>query len=89
MPMNGTNREHNSNEDRTPSRREEEARRQQVADLEAEIQRLEHQMQALQDEIGEASARQEALRVYELGTLYGTIEGELQQRLDLWAELAG
>ena len=46
-------------------------------------------MQALQDEIGEASARQEALRVYELGTLYREIEGELQERLDLWAELAG
>ncbi len=71
------------------ARREEEARRQQVADLEAEIQRLEHQVQALQDEIGEASARQEALRVYELGTLYGEIEAELRERLDLWAELAG
>lgn len=71
------------------ARREEEARRQQVAELEAEIQRLEHQVQALQDEIGEASARQEAMRVYELGTLYREIEGQLQERLELWAELAG
>ncbi len=71
------------------ARREDEARRQQVAELEAEIQRLEHQVQALQDEIGEASARQEAMRVYELGTLYREIEGQLQERLELWAELAG
>ena len=71
------------------ARREEEARRQQVAELEAEIQRLEHQVQALQDEIGEASARQEAMRVYELGTLYREIEGQLQERLELWSELAG
>lgn len=71
------------------ARREEEARRQQVAELEAEIQRLEHQVQALQDEIGEASARQEAMRVYELGTLYREIEGQLQERLELWSERAG
>ena len=71
------------------ARREEEARRQQVAELEAEIQRLEHQVQALQDEIGEASARQEAMRVYELGTLYREIVGQLQERLELWSELAG
>ncbi|NLF12791.1 MAG: ABC-F family ATP-binding cassette domain-containing protein [Anaerolineaceae bacterium] len=71
------------------ARREEEARRQQVAELEAEIQRLEHQVQALQDEIGEASARQEAMRVYELGILYREIEGQLQERLELWSELAG
>lgn len=71
------------------ARREEEARQQQVAELEAEIQRLEQQVQALQDEISEASARQEAMRIYELGTLYREIEGQLQERLELWAELAG
>ena len=75
--------------ERDRARREEEARRQQVAELEAEIQRLEHQVQALQGEIGEASARQEAMRVYELGTLYREIESQLHERLDLWAELAG
>ncbi|MEJ2209531.1 MAG: hypothetical protein P8129_10900 [Anaerolineae bacterium] len=46
-------------------------------------------MKALQDEISAASAAQEAMRLHELGTIYGELEGELHERLDRWAELAG
>jgi len=71
------------------ARREAEARQQRVAQLEAEIQRLEAELEALQGEIAAASEAQQSMRLHELGTLYGEIERQLQQQLDLWAELAG
>jgi ATP-binding cassette subfamily F protein 3 len=70
-------------------RREEESRRQQVTTLETEIHHLEEQLRELQEEIALASQAAEAMRVSELGTIYAELEGELQWRLDLWAELAG
>jgi ATP-binding cassette subfamily F protein 3 len=70
------------------ARRREEARQQRLAELEDEIHGLEGQMKALQDEIAAATATQEAMRLHELGTIYGELEDELQERLDLWAELA-
>jgi ATP-binding cassette subfamily F protein 3 len=70
------------------SRREEEARQQRVADLEMEIHRLEEELRLLHEEIAIATAAQKALRLHELGTLYAEIEGQLQKRVDLWAELA-
>ncbi len=81
--------ERQARRDQQRARREQEARQQQVTELEAEIQHLEKQMAALHDEIGQASARQEAMRLYELGTLYSEIEKQLQARLQLWAEVAG
>ncbi len=39
-------------------------------------------------EFAAATAAHEALRLHELGTLYGELHGQLQERLDLWAELA-
>jgi len=57
--------------------------------LEAEIQRLEAELEALQGEIAAASEAHQSTRLHELGTLYGEIERQLQQQLDLWAELAG
>ena len=70
------------------ARREEEARQQQVAVLEAEIHELEQQIKALQEEIAEATAAQEALRIHELGSIYGELDARLQERLELWASLA-
>lgn len=71
------------------ARREEEARELQVAELEAKIHHLEEQLRALQEEIAMASEAQQAMRLHELGVLYGELEGQLQQEVDLWAELAG
>jgi ATP-binding cassette subfamily F protein 3 len=71
------------------ARREAEARQQRAADLEVEIQRLEGEMQALEQEIATASAAQQAMRVHELGTIYGELQDQLQERMDQWAELAG
>ena len=70
-------------------RRDQEARRQRVTELEMEIHHLEGQLQALQEEIVAASETQQAMRVHELGMLYGELEGQLQQHMDLWVELAG
>jgi ATP-binding cassette subfamily F protein 3 len=71
------------------TRREQEARQQRAAELEREIQHLEAQLKALQQEIAVASEAQEAMRLHELGTLYGEVEGQLQEQIELWAELAG
>jgi ATP-binding cassette subfamily F protein 3 len=71
------------------TRREEEARQQRAADLEREILHLEAQLKALQQEIAVASEAQEAMRLHELGTLYGEVEGQLQEQIELWADLAG
>jgi ATP-binding cassette subfamily F protein 3 len=71
------------------TRREQEARQQRVDELEAEIHRLEEELEGLQQEIAAASEAQQAMRVYELGTIYGELEAQLHQQLDLWAELAG
>jgi ATP-binding cassette subfamily F protein 3 len=71
------------------ARRREEARQQRLAELEGEIHNLEGQMKALQAEIEAATAVQAAMRIHELGTIYGRLEDELQERLDRWAELAG
>jgi ATP-binding cassette subfamily F protein 3 len=70
------------------ARREEEARQQQVAELEAEIHRLEGEMKALEEEIAAASAAQKAMRVYELGRIYGELESQLHGQMERWAELA-
>ena len=69
--------------------RKEEARQQQVAELEAEIDRLEEQLKTLQGEIVTASEAQQAMRIHELSTIYGELEVHLHQRVELWAELAG
>ncbi len=71
------------------ARRREEARQQHQAELEEEIHQLEAQMRALQDEIAAATASQDAMRIHDLGTIYAKLEADLQDRLDLWAELAG
>ncbi len=74
--------------DEQRARREQEAHQQQVIELEGEIHRLEEGLRALQAEITIASEAQEARRIHELGTLYGELESQLQEHLDLWAELA-
>jgi ATP-binding cassette subfamily F protein 3 len=74
--------------DEKRARREQEARQQQVADLEIEIHRLEAQLNELQGEIAAASEAQQAMRLHELGTFYAELQGQLHERLDLWAEMA-
>jgi ATP-binding cassette subfamily F protein 3 len=69
-------------------RREQEARRQRAAETESEIHELEAQLQALQEEISTATASQDSMRLHELGSLYAELESQLQQQLELWAELA-
>ncbi len=71
------------------SRREEEARREQLQEVESEIHSLEEQLKALQTQIEAASQAQEAMRLVELGALYGELESQLQAQMDRWAELAG
>jgi ATP-binding cassette subfamily F protein 3 len=71
------------------TRRETEARQQQADQLEVEIHQLEQQLESLQAEIATASAAQEAMRLHELGTIYGELEHQLQDHLERWAELAG
>jgi hypothetical protein len=46
-------------------------------------------MKEMEGQILAASAEQEAMRVHELSALYGDLESQLQERLELWAELAG
>jgi ATP-binding cassette subfamily F protein 3 len=70
------------------ARREAEAREQQVAGLETEIHRLEDQLRALHREIEAASKAKQAMRLNELSMLYGELEVQLQEQMDLWAELA-
>jgi ATP-binding cassette subfamily F protein 3 len=74
--------------DEQRARREEGARQQRVGELETEIHRLEGELERLQAEIAAASEAGQGLRLHELGTLYGQLESQLQQQLDLWAELA-
>jgi ATP-binding cassette subfamily F protein 3 len=71
------------------AQREQDERQRRAAELEAEIHQLEQELNALKAEIASASEAQQAMRLHELGTLYSELEGQLQQRLDLWAELAG
>ena len=71
------------------TRRQEEARQQRADEVEAEIHRLEAQLEALQQEIALASEAQQGMRLHELGSLYGELQGHLQEQIDLWAELAG
>lgn len=71
------------------ARREQEARERRTADLEAEIHGLEQQLKALKEEILAASEAQQAMRLHELGVLFGELEDQLQRQLDLWVELAG
>ena len=71
------------------ARREQEARQRHAAELEEEVHDLEQQLKALKEEIASASEAQQPMRLYELGTLYSELEGQLQARLDLWAEMAG
>ena len=70
------------------ARRESEARQQEAAQLEAEIHRLEEQLKALQGEIAAATEAQQAMRIHELGTIYGELEGQLQEQMERWAGLA-
>ena len=69
------------------ARREEEARRQRTADIEAAIHRLELEIKALEEEIVAASTAQQVVRVVELGILHRDLERQLQEQLDLWAQL--
>jgi ATP-binding cassette subfamily F protein 3 len=71
------------------TRRQEEARQQRADKVEAEIHRLEAQLEALQREIALASEAQQGMRLHELGSLYGELQGHLQEQIDLWAELVG
>jgi ATP-binding cassette subfamily F protein 3 len=71
------------------TRREQEARQRQLVELETEIHSLEEQLRSLLEEINVASQAQEAMRIHELGTLYSVLERQLQEHLDLWAEVAG
>jgi ATP-binding cassette subfamily F protein 3 len=70
------------------ARREREARQQQASELEAAIHRLEEQLKGLQEEIHAASEAQQTMRLHELGTIYGQLETQLNEYLDLWAEIA-
>ncbi len=70
------------------ARREREARQQQASELEAAIHHLEEQLKGLQEEIHTASEAQQTMRLHELGTIYGQLETQLNEYLDLWAELA-
>ena len=70
------------------ARREEEARQQRAAELEAEVHRLEAELAALQEEIAVATEAQQAMRLHELGTLYAELEGQLQERIELWGQFA-
>ena len=70
------------------ARREYEARQQEAAQLETEIHHLEEQLKALQDEIAAATEAQQAMRIHELGTIYGELEGQLQEQMERWAGLA-
>jgi ATP-binding cassette subfamily F protein 3 len=70
------------------AQREAEARQQRLDELETEIHRLEEQLKALQAEIAAATEAQEAMRIHELGTIYGELETQLRAQMDLWAELA-
>jgi ATP-binding cassette subfamily F protein 3 len=70
------------------ARREEENRRQQLSELETEIHQLETQMEVLREQISAASSAQEAMRIHELGVIYGELDAELQDRLERWAQLA-
>ncbi len=94
-PASGTTREKWNQEQRLARRqeqraqREEEARQQRVAELEADIHRLEAEKAALEEAIAAASQAQDAMRVAELGTIYAGLEDCLHQRLEQWVELAG
>jgi ATP-binding cassette subfamily F protein 3 len=70
------------------ARRESVARQQEASELEAEIHRLEEQLEALHEEIVAASEAQQAMRIHELGTIYGELEGQLQEQMERWATLA-
>ena len=70
------------------ARRKEEDRRQRLSELETEIHQLETQMEVLREQISAASSAQEAMRIHELGVIYGELDAELQDRLERWAELA-
>ena len=70
------------------SRRESEARQQEAAEIETEIHRLEEQLKALQEEIAAATEAQQAMRIHELGTIYGELESQLHEQMDRWAALA-
>ncbi|MGD9406147.1 MAG: ABC-F family ATP-binding cassette domain-containing protein [Anaerolineae bacterium] len=70
------------------ARREQEARQQQAAEIEAEIHRLEQELQALQEEIAAATESKQAMRIHELGTIYGELEGQLHEQMERWAALA-
>jgi ATP-binding cassette subfamily F protein 3 len=70
------------------ARREEEARQERAASIESEIQQLEAQLEALQEDISVATEAQQTMRLHELGTLYGELEGQLQEKVEAWGELA-
>ena len=70
------------------ARREHEARQQQAAEIEAEIHRLEGQLQALQEEIAAATEAEQPMRIHELGIIYGELEGQLHEQMERWAGLA-
>jgi ATP-binding cassette subfamily F protein 3 len=71
------------------ARRDLEVRQQRIDELETDIHRLEEQLKALQEEIAAATGNQQAMRLHELGVLYGELEVQLQDRMEQWAELAG
>lgn len=71
------------------AQREEEARQQRVAELEADIHRLEAEKAALEEAIAAAGQAQDAMRIAELGTIYAGLEDRLHRRLEQWVELAG
>lgn len=73
--------------ERQKSKRDQDLRSQQVANLEAAIAELESQLAVLEKDLDEASMAQEVDRIRELGLTYAEVERELYEKLAAWAEI--
>ncbi len=70
-------------------RRNEERRRERaLADLEAEIHRLEAEVARLEEALQQASQAQDLARIQELSRTYAETQQALEQSMEAWAELA-
>ncbi len=70
------------------ARRQAEVRQERLAQVEADIHRLENEIKSLEAEIAAASSSQQTMRVHELGTIYNDLEKQLQEHMERWSELA-
>jgi hypothetical protein len=59
-----------------------------VADLEAEVHRLEKRLAEVEDDLQNASATQDLARIERLGTEYASTQRALEHAMETWAELA-